>query len=176
MNLNFTAANWRSKMMIFADTSIAYPIRFSAIWSVRLFSCVISFIQFLLLTLAFFVHSFKMSFQISAKRTNVPGMKVFRPPRPNPYMGFRPRSAYMPTYFYPPYGYGYACYCPVFILDHTSLHQPNLELSPLLSNWIVDWFCLLCCRKVPRFRMPMRYSPYYWNLTFSKDKYYLVNR
>lgn len=59
--------------------------------------------------------------KISAKRTNVPGMKVFRPPRPNPYMGFRPRSAYMPTYFYPPYGYG----------------------------------------KVPRFRMPMRYSPYY---------------
>lgn len=45
MNLNFTAANWRSKMSIFADTSIAYPIRFSAIWSVRLFSCVISFFQ-----------------------------------------------------------------------------------------------------------------------------------
>ncbi|XP_058215328.1 polyadenylate-binding protein 2-like [Rhododendron vialii] len=59
--------------------------------------------------------------KISAKRTNVPGMKVFRPPRPNPYMGYRPRSKYMPTYFYPPYGYG----------------------------------------KVPRFRMPMRYSPYY---------------
>ncbi|CAL5358306.1 unnamed protein product [Camellia sinensis] len=60
--------------------------------------------------------------KVSAKRTNVPGMKQFRPRRPNnPYMGFRSRSAYVPPYFYNPYGYG----------------------------------------KVPRFRMPMRYSPYY---------------
>ncbi|KAL7001892.1 Polyadenylate-binding protein 3 [Sarracenia purpurea var. burkii] len=59
--------------------------------------------------------------KVSAKRTNIPGMKQFRPRRSNPYMGFRSRSAFAPTFFYPPYGYG----------------------------------------KVPRFRMPMRYSPYY---------------
>ncbi|KAK9287358.1 hypothetical protein L1049_015775 [Liquidambar formosana] len=59
--------------------------------------------------------------KISAKRTNVPGMKQFRPRRPNPNMGYRSRSPYVPPYFYSPYGYG----------------------------------------KVPRFRMPMRYSPYF---------------
>ncbi|KAK6916142.1 RNA recognition motif domain [Dillenia turbinata] len=60
--------------------------------------------------------------KVSAKRTNVPGMKQFRPRRANPAMGSRFRGPYMPPpYFYSPYGYG----------------------------------------KVPRFRMPMRYSPYY---------------
>ncbi|XP_059648042.1 polyadenylate-binding protein 2-like isoform X2 [Cornus florida] len=59
--------------------------------------------------------------KISAKRTNIPGMKQFRPRRPNPYSGYRSRTPYMPPYFYSPFGYG----------------------------------------KVPRFRMPMRYSPYY---------------
>ncbi|KDP40916.1 hypothetical protein JCGZ_24915 [Jatropha curcas] len=58
--------------------------------------------------------------KVTAKRTNVPGMKQFRPRRSNPYMGFPPRGTHMPPYFYSPYGYG----------------------------------------KVPRFRMPMRYSPY----------------
>ncbi|XP_043814241.1 polyadenylate-binding protein 2 isoform X2 [Manihot esculenta] len=58
--------------------------------------------------------------KVTAKRTNVPGMKQFRPRRPNPYMGFTPRGSHMPPYFYNPYGYG----------------------------------------KVPRYRMPMRYSPY----------------
>ncbi|XP_015578884.1 polyadenylate-binding protein 2 isoform X2 [Ricinus communis] len=58
--------------------------------------------------------------KVTAKRTNVPGMKQFRPRRPNPYMGFAPRGSQLPPYFYSPYGYG----------------------------------------KVPRFRMPMRYSPY----------------
>ncbi|PWA95162.1 hypothetical protein CTI12_AA054090 [Artemisia annua] len=53
--------------------------------------------------------------KITAKRTNVPGMKVFRGRRPSPYMG------YMAAPYYSPYGYG----------------------------------------KVPRYRMPMRYSPYY---------------
>ncbi|KAK4762071.1 hypothetical protein SAY87_029955 [Trapa incisa] len=55
--------------------------------------------------------------KVTAKRTNVPGMKQFRPRRPNPYMF---RGPYMPPY-YSPYGYG----------------------------------------KFPRFRMSMRYSPYY---------------
>ncbi|KAL7125160.1 hypothetical protein ABFS83_14G097500 [Erythranthe nasuta] len=60
--------------------------------------------------------------KISAKRTNVPGMKIFRPRRSNPYMGSRSRTPFMPApLVYSPYGYG----------------------------------------KVPRFRVPMRYSPYF---------------
>ncbi|CAI9769220.1 unnamed protein product [Fraxinus pennsylvanica] len=60
--------------------------------------------------------------KVSAKRTNVPGMKQFRPRRANPHMGYRSRTPYIPApIFYSPYGYG----------------------------------------KVPRFRMPMRYSPYF---------------
>lgn len=48
--------------------------------------------------------------QVTAKRTNVPGMKQFRPRRPsNPYMGFRGRTPYAPPFAYAPapYGYGY---------------------------------------------------------------------
>ncbi|PIN14717.1 Splicing factor RNPS1, SR protein superfamily [Handroanthus impetiginosus] len=60
--------------------------------------------------------------KVSAKRTNVPGMKQFRPRRANPYMGYRSRTPYMAApYLYAPYGYG----------------------------------------KVPRFRAPMRYNPYF---------------
>ncbi|XP_057419309.1 polyadenylate-binding protein 2-like isoform X2 [Lotus japonicus] len=60
--------------------------------------------------------------KVSGKRTNVPGMKQFRPRAPNPYMGFRGRALFAPPPFaFAPYGYG----------------------------------------KVPRFRMGMRYSPYY---------------
>ena len=59
--------------------------------------------------------------KVTAKRTNVPGMKQFRPRRPSPYMGFRGRTPYAPPFAYALYGYG----------------------------------------KVPRFRMGMRYSPYY---------------
>ncbi|XP_020551633.1 polyadenylate-binding protein 2-like isoform X3 [Sesamum indicum] len=45
--------------------------------------------------------------KVSAKRTNIPGMKQFRPRRSTPFMGYRPRAPYMPTpYLYPPYGYG----------------------------------------------------------------------
>ncbi|PNY07421.1 polyadenylate-binding protein 2-like [Trifolium pratense] len=62
--------------------------------------------------------------KVTAKRTNVPGMKQFRPRRPsNPYMGFRGRTPYAPPFAYAPAPYGYG--------------------------------------KVPRFRMGMRYSPYY---------------
>ncbi|KAL8540545.1 hypothetical protein ACS0TY_001976 [Phlomoides rotata] len=62
--------------------------------------------------------------KVSGKRTNVPGMKQFRPRRPIPHMGYRSRTPFMPAPFlYSPYGYGYG--------------------------------------KVPRFRMPMRYSPYF---------------
>ncbi|KAI4317287.1 hypothetical protein L6164_025169 [Bauhinia variegata] len=58
--------------------------------------------------------------KVLPKRTNVPGMKQYRPRRFNPYTAFR-RRPYTPPYFYSPYGYG----------------------------------------KVPRFRRPSRYMPYY---------------
>ncbi|KAL0365166.1 UNVERIFIED_CONTAM: ABC transporter G family member 11 [Sesamum angustifolium] len=45
--------------------------------------------------------------KVSAKRTNIPGMKQFRPRRSTPFMGYQPRAPYMPTpYLYSPYGYG----------------------------------------------------------------------
>ncbi|XP_034898595.1 polyadenylate-binding protein 2-like [Populus alba] len=43
--------------------------------------------------------------KVSAKRTNVPGMKQFRGRRPSPY-GFRSRRPFMAAPFYPAYGYG----------------------------------------------------------------------
>lgn len=47
--------------------------------------------------------------KVSAKRTNVPGMKQYRGRRAGPYMGgFRSRRAYMPPPFYSPFGYGKA--------------------------------------------------------------------
>ncbi|XP_021863611.1 polyadenylate-binding protein 2 isoform X2 [Spinacia oleracea] len=48
--------------------------------------------------------------KVTAKRTNVPGMKQFRARRPSPFMGgYGFRGAYPATpYFYPPYGYGKA--------------------------------------------------------------------
>ncbi|GLT94377.1 hypothetical protein SLE2022_121200 [Rubroshorea leprosula] len=42
--------------------------------------------------------------KVTAKRTNVPGMKQFRPRRSNPFM--QPRGPFMTPYFHPPYGYG----------------------------------------------------------------------
>ncbi|KAJ8772425.1 hypothetical protein K2173_027602 [Erythroxylum novogranatense] len=44
--------------------------------------------------------------KVSAKRTNVPGMKQFRGRRPNPYLGFRSRRPFMAAPFFPSYGYG----------------------------------------------------------------------
>jgi polyadenylate-binding protein 2 len=55
--------------------------------------------------------------QVTAKRTNVPGMKQFRPRRPsNPFMGFRGRTPYAPPFAYAPapYGYGYVCCTQLF--------------------------------------------------------------
>eukprot|EP00262_Sarcandra_glabra_P011651 TRINITY_DN2840_c0_g1_i1.p1 TRINITY_DN2840_c0_g1~~TRINITY_DN2840_c0_g1_i1.p1 ORF type:complete len:220 (+),score=47.81 TRINITY_DN2840_c0_g1_i1:57-716(+) len=46
--------------------------------------------------------------KVSAKRTNVPGMKQYRGRRPNPYLPFRSRRPFMPAPFYSPYGYGKA--------------------------------------------------------------------
>ncbi|KAG0472532.1 hypothetical protein HPP92_014389 [Vanilla planifolia] len=45
--------------------------------------------------------------KVSAKRTNIPGMKQYRGRRPNPYMAYRYRP-YTPPPFYAPYGYGKA--------------------------------------------------------------------
>ncbi|XP_020677745.1 polyadenylate-binding protein 2-like isoform X1 [Dendrobium catenatum] len=45
--------------------------------------------------------------KVSAKRTNIPGMKLYRGRRPNPYMAFRPRRPFMPSPYYAPYGYGF---------------------------------------------------------------------
>ncbi|KAJ6916999.1 hypothetical protein NC652_019408 [Populus alba x Populus x berolinensis] len=45
--------------------------------------------------------------KVSPKRTNVPGMKQYRPRSFNPYMGNRFRRPYAPPYFYSPYGYGF---------------------------------------------------------------------
>lgn len=56
--------------------------------------------------------------QVSAKRTNVPGMKQYRGRRPNPF--FRSRRPFMPgPAFFPPYGYGWAWkfVCFVYLLD-----------------------------------------------------------
>ncbi|XP_038685183.1 polyadenylate-binding protein 2 [Tripterygium wilfordii] len=45
--------------------------------------------------------------KVSAKRTNVPGMKQYRGRRPNPFFGFRSRRPYIPgPPIYPSYGYG----------------------------------------------------------------------
>uniref|UniRef100_A0A2P2M8L5 RRM domain-containing protein n=3 Tax=Rhizophora mucronata TaxID=61149 RepID=A0A2P2M8L5_RHIMU len=45
--------------------------------------------------------------KVSAKRTNIPGMKQYRGRRSNPYFGFRSQRPFMATpAFYPPYGYG----------------------------------------------------------------------
>ncbi|XP_050207041.1 polyadenylate-binding protein 2 [Mercurialis annua] len=47
--------------------------------------------------------------KVLPKRTNVPGMKQYRPRRFNSYMGtYRFRRPYVPPYFYSPYGYGKA--------------------------------------------------------------------
>ncbi|XP_006838494.2 polyadenylate-binding protein 2 [Amborella trichopoda] len=58
--------------------------------------------------------------KVSAKRTNIPGMKQYRGRRPNPLIASRIRRPFVPP-VYSPYGYG----------------------------------------KVPRFRRPTRYRPYY---------------
>ncbi|KAL0431909.1 UNVERIFIED_CONTAM: Polyadenylate-binding protein 2 [Sesamum radiatum] len=46
--------------------------------------------------------------KVMVKRTNVPGMKQYRPRRFNPYLAYGYRRPYVPPYFYSPYGYGKA--------------------------------------------------------------------
>ncbi|KAK8966911.1 hypothetical protein KSP40_PGU019432 [Platanthera guangdongensis] len=44
--------------------------------------------------------------KVLPKRTNVPGLRQFRPRRFNPFSGYRFRRPYIPPYIYSPYGYG----------------------------------------------------------------------
>lgn len=71
-----------------------------------------------------------ITFQVLPKRTNVPGMKQYRPRRFNPYMGFRFRRPYVPPYFYSPYGYGYDT-------------QQSLTYIFMYHPKYADWSCLL---------------------------------
>lgn len=111
-------------------------------------------------------------FKVTAKRTNIPGMKQFRPRRPNPYAGFPPRGSPIPPYLYSPYGYGYAYLKCAF--NFCFLLYTNILYSHFIHPFF--FFCFssslrsydgllayfLSRRKVLRFRMPMRYSPYNW--------------
>ncbi|KAK8952541.1 hypothetical protein KSP39_PZI003456 [Platanthera zijinensis] len=44
--------------------------------------------------------------KVLPKRTNVPGLRQYRPRRFNPFSGYRFRRPYIPPYIYSPYGYG----------------------------------------------------------------------
>lgn len=71
-----------------------------------------------------FCSSNHVSSQVTAKRTNIPGKKQFRPRRFNPYMGRPVRRAFMaPPRFSAPYGYG---------LEYMSslAHHFFLDLAP----------------------------------------------
>ncbi|KAI0493955.1 hypothetical protein KFK09_024085 [Dendrobium nobile] len=46
--------------------------------------------------------------KVSAKRTNIPGLKQYRGRQPNAYMAFRSRRTFMPSPYFAPYGYGKA--------------------------------------------------------------------
>lgn len=86
-------------------------------------------------------------FQVTAKRTNIPGMKQYRPRRTiNPYMGgFRGRTPYAPPFIYSPYGYGYTLHsilqflmCFLFILG-----QQNNNIFLLIAERFQgsEWQC-----------------------------------
>ncbi|WVZ24098.1 hypothetical protein V8G54_002642, partial [Vigna mungo] len=70
--------------------------------------------------------------KVTAKRTNIPGMKQYRPRRPNPYQGFRGRAPYAPPFAYAPFGYGYVVFISFFSRDisswtsKTSNHATNV--------------------------------------------------
>jgi len=76
--------------------------------------------------------------QVTAKRTNIPGMKQYRPRRPNPYQGFRGRAPYAPPFAYAPFGYGYVifiCFLSMGISSwttKTSTHARNEGRSGLI--------------------------------------------
>ncbi|MBA0727415.1 hypothetical protein Golax_000404, partial [Gossypium laxum] len=62
--------------------------------------------------------------KVTAKRTNIPGMKQYRPRRSNPFM--RPRGPFMAPYFFAPYGYGY---------EGSTVENGNALQPLLLGTW-----------------------------------------
>ncbi|XP_020262475.1 polyadenylate-binding protein 2-like, partial [Asparagus officinalis] len=73
--------------------------------------------------------------KVSAKRTNVPGMKQYRGRRASPYMGFRSRRPYMPPPFYAPFAYGYT-----FLIELIWSHRPLIQHSWLPNAGYMSLF------------------------------------
>ncbi|KAJ6889126.1 hypothetical protein NC652_030050 [Populus alba x Populus x berolinensis] len=78
--------------------------------------------------------------KVSAKRTNVPGMKQFRGRRPSPY-GFRSRRPFMAAPFYPAYGYGVSYNFHQSVCDSILVHfmkgsevQETYAIQAILVN------------------------------------------
>ncbi|KAG6746280.1 hypothetical protein POTOM_050814 [Populus tomentosa] len=71
--------------------------------------------------------------KVSAKRTNVPGMKQYRGRRPSPY-GFRSQRAFMPAAFYPAYGYGPLFHSVIFLAEKSSKVQETYAVQAILGN------------------------------------------
>ncbi|KAL5724113.1 Polyadenylate-binding protein 1 [Ranunculus cassubicifolius] len=70
--------------------------------------------------------------KVSAKRTNLPGMKLFRGGRrPNPFVGagLRGRRPFMPTPFFSPYGYG-----TTFLFEQLQILRPYSKSDSYLRT------------------------------------------
>lgn len=79
-----------------------------------------------------------------AKRTNVPGMKQFRPRRFNPYPGYRYRRPFPAPYMYSPYGYG-----SVLCLPHLLLLLISTPYITVLELKIHPIYIFASLQKVP---------------------------
>lgn len=79
-----------------------------------------------------------------AKRTNVPGMKQFRPRRFNPYAGYRYRRPFPAPYMYSPYGYG-----SVLCLPHLLLLLISTPYITVLELKIHPIYIFASLQKVP---------------------------
>ncbi|CAL5343798.1 unnamed protein product [Camellia sinensis] len=68
--------------------------------------------------------------KVSAKRTNVPGMKQYRGRRPNPYFGFPSRRPFVPgPPFYPAYGYGHCDHKGSIVFVSTTLKGSKVQAA-----------------------------------------------
>ncbi|KAJ1434923.1 RNA-binding domain superfamily [Sesbania bispinosa] len=82
--------------------------------------------------------------KVTAKRTNIPGMKQYRPRRAaNPYMGFRGRTPYAPPFAYSPYGYGYITLGKFQGSECQRATAPTID-CPILVGW-TEWHPSLPC-------------------------------
>ncbi len=77
--------------------------------------------------------------QVTAKRTNVPGMKAFRGGRDNSVSGYRPRRPYLPPYGYAPYSYVWVSSMDFPISDKCGCIFCSLVL------WALHWCLFLQC-------------------------------